>query len=138
MHAFITSRVDHCNGAIYGSNSYLLDRLPFVLNSAARLILGVPKFDSVSATIRNELHWLPIRKRIQFQDRSPRTTLYCRCGARVSDRTLTSGEFFFWSAEPMLCLTWGSHCSEILTSKIWLQGFCCLWAPRVELASDRN
>ena len=32
-----------------------------------RLILGVRKFDSVSAAIRNELHWLPIGKRIQFK-----------------------------------------------------------------------
>ena len=28
---------------------------------------GVLKFDSVSAAIRNELHWLPIQKRIQFK-----------------------------------------------------------------------
>ena len=67
VHAFITSRVDHCNGVLYGSNGYLLDRLQSVLNSAARLILGVPKFDSVSAAIRNELHWLPIGKRIRFK-----------------------------------------------------------------------
>ena len=67
VHAFITSRVDHCNGVLYGSNGCLLDRLQSVLNSAARLILGVPKFDSVSAAIRNELHWLSIGKRVQFK-----------------------------------------------------------------------
>ena len=38
-----------------------------MLNPAARLILGVSKFDNVSAAIRDELHWLPIRKRIQFK-----------------------------------------------------------------------
>ena len=43
------------------------NRLQSVLNSAARLILGVPKFDSVSAAIRNELHWLPIEERIRFK-----------------------------------------------------------------------
>ena len=57
----------YCNGVLYGSNGYLLNRLQSVLNSAARLILGVSKFDSVSAAIRDELHWLPIRKRIQFK-----------------------------------------------------------------------
>ena len=67
VHAFITSRVDHCNGVLYGSNGYLLNRFQSVLNSADRLILGVPKFDSVSAAIRKELHWLPIGKRIQFK-----------------------------------------------------------------------
>ena len=32
VHAFITSRVDHCNGVLCRSNGYLLDRLQSVLN----------------------------------------------------------------------------------------------------------
>ena len=67
VHTIITSRVDHRNGVLYVSNGYLLDRLQSVLNSAVRLSLGVPKYDSVSAAIRNELHWLPIGKRIRFK-----------------------------------------------------------------------
>ena len=63
VHAFITSRVDYCNGVLYGSNGYLLDRLQSVLNSAARLIVGVPKFNS----FLNELHWRPIGNRIRFK-----------------------------------------------------------------------
>ena len=63
----ITSQVDHCYCVLYGLNGYLLDRLQSVLNSAARLISGVPEFDSVSAAIRNELHWLPTGKRIRFK-----------------------------------------------------------------------
>ena len=81
VHAFITSRVDHCNGVLYGSNGYLLDRLQSVLNSAARLILGVPKFDSVSAAIRNELHWLSIGKRIQFNFKIALLVRHCIVGA---------------------------------------------------------
>ena len=68
VHAFVTSRVDHCNGILYGSYSYLLDRLQSVLNSAARLVLNIAKFSGISAAIRDErLHWLPIRKRIEFK-----------------------------------------------------------------------
>ena len=67
VHAFVTSRVDHCNGLLYGSYSYLLDRLQSVLNSAARLVLSIAKFSGISAAIRDELHWLPIRKRIEFK-----------------------------------------------------------------------
>ena len=78
------------------------------------------------------------RKTHPVQNCSPRATLYRRCGAWVSDWTLSSGEFILWSAESTLCLAWWSHCSEIPTSKIWLQGFCCFWAPCVELSSDRN
>ena len=55
VHVFITSRIDHCNGVLYGSNGYLLDRLQSVLNSAARLILGVPKFDSAAVQSENAL-----------------------------------------------------------------------------------
>ena len=67
VHAFVTSRVDHCNGFLFGSHSYLLDRLQLVLNSAARLVLNIPKFSNISAAIRDELHWLPIRRRIDFK-----------------------------------------------------------------------
>ena len=97
VHAFITSRVDHCNGVLYGSSGYLLDRLQYVLNSAARQILGVSKFDSVSAAIREELHWLPIRKRIQFK--IALFVLHCIVGAAPEYLLkLSSGEFFLWSA----------------------------------------
>ena len=67
VYAFVTSRVDHCNGLLYGSYSYLLDRLQSVLNSAARLVLNIAKFSGISAAIRDEPHWLPIRKRIEFK-----------------------------------------------------------------------
>ena len=67
VHAFIISRVYRCNGLLYGSYSYLLDRLQSVLNSAARLVLNIAKFSGISTAIRDELHWLPIRKRIDFK-----------------------------------------------------------------------
>ena len=67
VHAFVTSRVDHCNGLLFGSHSYLLGRLQSVLNSAARLVLNIPKFSNISAAIRDELHWLPIRRRVDFK-----------------------------------------------------------------------
>ena len=41
--------------------------LQSVLNSAARLVPNIPKFSNISAAIRDELHWLPIRRRIDFK-----------------------------------------------------------------------
>ena len=79
VHAFVTSRVDHCNGLLYGSYLYLLDRLQSVLNSAARLVLNIAKFSGISAAIREELHWLPIRKRIEFK--IVLLVRHCRSGA---------------------------------------------------------
>lgn len=37
-----------------------------VQNAAARLVMGLPKFHSVLATIR-DLHWLPLGQRTAFK-----------------------------------------------------------------------
>ena len=67
VHAFICSRIDFSNSLLYGTSTYLLDRLQSVLNSSARLILKLGKYDPISAAIRRDLHWLPIQARIRFK-----------------------------------------------------------------------
>ena len=67
VHAFICSRLDYCNSALFGSPKFLLDRLQSVLNAAARLLLRIPKFEHISGAIREKLHWLPIERRITFK-----------------------------------------------------------------------
>ena len=67
VHAFICTRVDFSNSLLYGTSAYLLDRLQSVLNSAARLILRIGKYDPISAAIRRDLHWLPIPFRIRYK-----------------------------------------------------------------------
>src|SRR6218665_3920944 len=44
-----------------------LNCLNRVLRSAARLIGRVSKFDHISAYMRDDLHWLPLRQRIEFR-----------------------------------------------------------------------
>ena len=41
--------------------------LQSVLNAAARTILQKQKFDSITTSIRDELHWLPIKQRIEYK-----------------------------------------------------------------------
>ena len=67
VHAFICTRVDFANSLLYGTSAYLLDRLQSVLNSAARLILRIGKYDPISAAIRRNLHWLPVPFRIRYK-----------------------------------------------------------------------
>ena len=67
VHAFICTRVDFSNSLLHGTSAYLLDRLQSVLNSAARLILRIRKYDPISAAIRRDLHWLPIPFRIRYK-----------------------------------------------------------------------
>ena len=67
VHAFICSRIDFSNRLLYGTSAYLLDRLQSVLNSSARLILKIGKYDPISTAVRRDLHWLPIQARIQLK-----------------------------------------------------------------------
>ena len=64
VHAFIYSRIDFSNSLLYGTSAYLLQS---VLNSSARLILKIGKYDPISTAVRRDLHWLPIQARIQFK-----------------------------------------------------------------------
>ena len=65
----VASRIDYCNSVLYRVTAVHLRPLQSVLNAAARLVLKLCKFDrvSISATIRNELHWLPVHKRIVYK-----------------------------------------------------------------------
>ena len=67
VHAFITSRLDYCNGHLYGLLDCLLNKLQRVQNACARLIFREQKFCHVTPLIY-ELHCqLPIKYRIEFK-----------------------------------------------------------------------
>ena len=67
IHAFVTSRLDHCCSILMGLPLALTARLDRVLRSAARLIGRLPKRASVSAYMHDTLHWLPISQRINYR-----------------------------------------------------------------------
>ena len=46
---------------------YQYDRLQSVLRAAARLVLRLPKWASVSEAMRTKLHWLPYPERVEFK-----------------------------------------------------------------------
>lgn len=64
--ALVISRLDYCNALYLGINKGLIQRLQLVQNAEARLVMDLPKFHSISATLR-ALHWLPVEKRILFK-----------------------------------------------------------------------
>ena len=66
IHAFVMSRIDNCNGLLYGLSDLLLGRLQRIQNSAARLVTRTRSHESISP-ILHTLHWLPVKDRLVFK-----------------------------------------------------------------------
>ena len=66
VHALVTSKVDHCNEVLYGLPKYKIERLQYVLNSAAMLVTLTHKYDHITPVLM-ELHWLPVEQRTEYK-----------------------------------------------------------------------
>ena len=66
IHAFVTSKLDYCNALLSGLSQNQIQRLQYVQNSAARLLTGTRKYNSITPILR-ELHWIPVAERIHFK-----------------------------------------------------------------------
>ena len=66
IHAFVTSRLDNCNGLLCGLLACTIAKLQRLQNAAARTIMQVPKFCHIPP-ILSSLHWLPVKYRIDFK-----------------------------------------------------------------------
>ena len=67
IHAFISSRLDSMNAILHGLPDYLIEKLQKVQNHhAARVLCGLRKYDHITPDLQ-ALHWLPIRKRIEYK-----------------------------------------------------------------------
>ena len=64
--SLVTSRLDYCNGLLCGIADDLLCRLQIIQNNATRVVSGSKKYDHITPVLK-DLHWLPIRKRIEFK-----------------------------------------------------------------------
>ena len=68
VHSVVTSRLDSGNAVLYGVSDRVLHRLEMVQPSAARVVLRVRRGDrrSMTATLQ-QLHWLPVKYRIEYK-----------------------------------------------------------------------
>ena len=71
IHAFISTKLDYFNSLLSGLSQNQIQRLQYVQNSAARLLTGTRKYDSITpilySAILKELHWLPVAERIHYK-----------------------------------------------------------------------
>ena len=63
--SLVTSRFDYCNGLLCGIH-VLICKLQRVQNNAARVVTFTKKHDHITPVLK-ELHWLPVRKGIEFK-----------------------------------------------------------------------
>ena len=66
LHAFVTSRIDYCNGLLYRLPDCEITKLQRVQNAAARLLTSSRKYDHITPVL-HELHWLPVKNRIHLK-----------------------------------------------------------------------
>lgn len=66
VHCFISTRLDYCNSLYVGLPDTLLYKLQKIQNTAARILKGARKRDHITPILK-ELHWLPVRFRVQFK-----------------------------------------------------------------------
>ena len=66
IHTFVSSRLDYCNALLIGTPSKSIQRLQYVQNSAARILMRVREYEHITPVLHS-LHWLPISARIDYK-----------------------------------------------------------------------
>lgn len=66
IHAFITTKIDYCNGLLYALPKKTILKIQRVQNGAARILKRVPGRNHITPVLR-ELHWLPVQARIEYK-----------------------------------------------------------------------
>ena len=66
VNAYVVSRMDYGNSLLVELPAYLIKKIQRVQNYAARIINRTTWEDSISKQLK-ELHWLPIKERIQYK-----------------------------------------------------------------------
>ena len=68
VHGLVLSQLDYCNSLYYSLPNGDLHAIQMIINSAIRVIKGLPRFSRERITpLAIELHFLPIKARIEYK-----------------------------------------------------------------------
>ena len=65
IHAFVSSRLDYCNGLLYGLPKNLIAKLQRVQNTAPRIVYCMPTFCHITPLLF-DLNWLSVKFTIDY------------------------------------------------------------------------
>ena len=66
VHAFVSSKLDYCNGILYSLQQNQIQKLQRLQKSAARLVTRTKTSEHITPVLIN-LHWLPVQQRNIFK-----------------------------------------------------------------------
>lgn len=130
IHAFITSRLDFNNSLYYGLPDSQIQKLQRIQNAAARLVIRAPKHSHITP-ILEQLHWLPLKFRIQFKillftykaihGTAP---LYIQDMVKLktkSARSMRSNDQYFLVTPKVRTVSWGQRSFHHASAFLWNQ-----------------
>ena len=66
-YALILSGLDYCNALYLNAPMCELHRIQMLINTAARVISGLCRFDHITDFVKDVLHWLPLTQRVHLK-----------------------------------------------------------------------
>lgn len=122
VHAFVSSRLDYCNTLLIGIPNKSLQRLQYVQNSAARILMRVRKYDHITPVLHS-LHWLPVSARIEYK--VSLLTHQCIYG-NAPPYLKKNYSHLQLQLDPSVQQTQTASFSPRLSSALWVIGLCVL------------
>ena len=129
IHAFVTSKLDHCNSLLYNVPKNVIKKLQSVQNAAARLITRSRKCDHITPILL-DLHWLPVSERIKFKillltfkalhQQSP-TYIQDLITRYLPSRSLRSSSTLSLNPVSFNLKTYGSRAFSVSAPELWIK-----------------